>query len=87
MQKFDVIALANTFAIIDLVLHPFFHIWIRVAPKSYEWLMNLFVAGLHLKITEFDSSVWHIVPGTILEAGTFWILGAAVALLYNKVTK
>ena len=39
------LALANTFGVIDLVLHPLFHLWISIAPESYERLMNLFVAG------------------------------------------
>src|SRR3989344_1073564 len=52
-----VIAFANTFAIIDLVLHPFFHLWISVAPRSYEWAMNLFVAGLHLQVIDLQSAI------------------------------
>ena len=82
--KFDIFALANTFALIDIILHPLFHLWIAIAPNSYEYLMNLFVAGLHLQVTEFDSSIAHIILGTIAEAAIFWILGAAVALIYNK---
>lgn len=87
MNKFSVIGLANTLAIIDLILHPLFHLWISVAPRSYEWTMNLFVAGLHLQVTEFDSSLSHIILGTIVEASAFWILGAMIALIYNKVAK
>ncbi len=30
MQKFNIIALANSFAIIDFILHPFFHLWIAL---------------------------------------------------------
>jgi len=86
-KKLDVIALANTCAIIDIILHPLFHIWVSIAPRSYEWLMGLFVAGLHLQVTEFDSSLTHILLGTILEAAVFWLLGASVALLYNKLSK
>jgi len=84
---FKVIAFANTFAIIDLILHPLFHLWIYVVPRSYEWAMNLFVAGLHLQVTNFDSNLSHIVLGTIVEASAFWILGAFVALIYNKLSK
>lgn len=87
MQKFNVIAFANTLAIIDLVLHPLFHIWVAVAPGSYEWVMNLFVAGLKLEVTAFDTSPWHIFGGTIIEAGAFWLLGASIALIYNKFAK
>ena len=86
-MKFNVLALANTFAIIDIVLHPLFHAWISVNPTSYEWLMNLFVAGLHLEVTHFDSSISHIVLGTVFEAAVFWMLGASVALVYNKLSK
>ena len=84
---FKVVAFANTFAIIDLILHPLFHLWIYIAPRSYEWTMNLFVAGLHLQVTDFDSSFIHIALGTIVEASAFWILGASVALIYNKLEK
>ena len=87
MNKFSVIGLANTFAVIDLILHPLFHLWISIAPRSYEWAMNLFVAGLHLQVTDFDSSLSHIALGTIVEASAFWILGAMVALIYNRLAK
>lgn len=78
MPKFDVLALANTFAIIDVVLHPLFHVWVSVAPRSYEKAMNLFVAGWQLHVTEFDTSIVHIALGTIVEASVFWIFGAIV---------
>ena len=84
---FKVIAFANTLAIIDLILHPLFHLWISVAPRSYEWVMNLFVAGLHLQVTGFDSSFVHIALGTIVEASAFWILGAMIAVIYNRLSK
>ena len=87
MNKFSVIGLANTFAIIDLIFHPLFHLWISIAPHSYEWAMNLFVAGLHLQVTDFDSSLSHIALGTIVEASAFWVLGAMIALIYNKLAK
>lgn len=85
-QKLNVIALANTFAIIDLVLHPLFHLWIIVYPQSYVWFMHLFVAGLHLEVTEFDVSLRHIVLGTVVEAVVFWLLGYVVATLYNRLS-
>jgi len=87
MNKFNVIAFANTLAVIDLILHPLFHLWISIAPRSYEWTMNLFVAGLQLQVTDFDSSLSHIALGTIVEASAFWILGAMIALIYNKLAK
>ena len=87
MNKFNVIALANTFAIIDLILHPLFHLWVSISPSSYEWAMHLFVAGLQLQVTHFDSSFTHIALGTIIEASAFWILGASVALIYNWMSK
>lgn len=86
-MRLNTFALANTFAIIDVVLHSLFHIWISVNPDSYVWLANLFVAGLHLEVTQFDSSIQHIIFGTILEAFVFWLLGAVVALTYNKLSK
>lgn len=84
-QKLNTVAFANTFAIIDIILHPLFHLWIWLAPRSYEWTMNLFVAGLHLEVTSFDLSIKHIVVGTVVEATAFWVLGAAVALVYNTL--
>ncbi len=84
---FKVIAFANTLAIIDLILHPLFHLWISIAPRSYEWMMSLFVAGLHLQVTEFDSNIWHIILGTVFEVAAFWILGAMIALIYNRFAK
>jgi len=85
-MKINVIAFANTFALIDLTLHPLFHIWVSISPSSYEWIMNLFVAGLQLEVTTFDISINHILLGTIIEASVFWLLGATFALLYNKLT-
>ena len=80
---FNALALANTFALIDIVLHPFFHIWVSISPSSYERVMNLFVAGLQLKVTEFDTSISHIILGAIIEAAVFWLLGCVIALTYN----
>lgn len=87
MNKFNVIAFANTFAVIDLILHPLFHLWVSVAPRSYEWAMHLFVAGLQLEVTHFDSSFSHIALGTVVEASVFWLLGASIALIYNWMSK
>ena len=87
MNKFNSIAFANTFAIIDLILHPLFHLWVYLSPSSYEWAMNLFVAGLRLNVTSFDSSLSHIALGIIVEAGVFWLLGYCVASLYNRLAK
>jgi len=49
--------------------------------------MNLFVAGLHLQVTEFDSGFGHIVLGTLLEVSAFWILGILIASIYNALAK
>lgn len=87
MNKLNAIALANTVAIIDLILHPLFHLWIYISPGSYEWAMNLFVAGLQLNVTSFDSSLAHILLGTVVEASVFWLLGYCVASLYNRLNK
>ena len=85
--KLQPLALANTFALIDLILHPLFHLWVAWSPRSYEWLMNLFVAGLHLKITDFDTGLMRIALGTILEASVFWVLGFAAASIYNSFAR
>ena len=83
----NTIALANTVAIIDLVLRPLFHFWISISPSSYEWAMNLFVAGLHLEVNEFDTGLSNIILGTVVEASVFWALGFAFAWLYNHLQK
>ena len=83
MKKLNAVALANTFAIIDLVLHPLFRFWVWVSPDSYVWAMNLFVAGFQLNVTSFDTNIYHIALGTVSEAATFWVLGLSVAYLYN----
>ena len=87
MNKFNTIVFANTLAIVDLVLHPLFHLWVAFFPRSYEWFMNLFVAGLKLDVTGFDSNILHVLLGTALEASLFWILGYAIASLYNKLSQ
>ena len=87
MNKFNTIAFANTLAIIDLVLHPLFHLWVAFSPRSYEWFMNLFVAGLKLDVTNFDSNVLHILLGTVIEASLFWVLGYTIATLYNRLNQ
>ena len=88
MKKFDVIALANTFAIIDIIAHPLFRLWVWLSPESYVKTAHLFVEGLQLEIVpEFDLNLTNFVIGTILEAATFWVLGAVVALVYNKISK
>lgn len=88
MIKLNPIALANTFASIDLILHPLFRIWVLISPVSYVKTMHLFVEGLQLQIDPgFDLNLWNFITGTILEATTFWILGFVVASLYNRYSK
>lgn len=84
MGKIQVVALANTVALIDFILHPLFHLWMYIDPQAYEWAMNLFVGGLHLQVTEFDYNTHNILLGTFVEPMVFWLLGASVAFLYNK---
>lgn len=88
MQKLNVLALANTFAVIDLVLHSLFKVWVLISPESYVNTMHLFVEGLQLRIEpSFDLNLSNFIMGTLLEASAFWILGAIVAVLYNKFSK
>jgi hypothetical protein len=86
-QKLNRLALANTFAVVDIALHLLFRVWILVAPGSYEYVMNLFAAGLQLEVSHFDSDISHIVTGTIIEAAAFWLLGFCVASIYNRFVK
>lgn len=85
MKKFDALALANTFAIIDLVLHPLFHLWGWFFPRSLEIAMNEFVIGLSLHITEQFTP--EFLASWIIEAAIFWMLGAAIGIIYNKLSK
>lgn len=87
MNKLNSIALANTVAVIDLILHPLFHLWVYFSPNSYEWIMNLFVAGLQLNVTSFDLSLPYIFLGTAVEASLFWLLAYGIASIYNQLIK
>jgi len=87
-MKLNTIALANTFAVIDVVLHSLFRVWAFLSPDSYVWAMHLFVEGLQLNIDpSFDLNVSNFTIGTVLEAATFWILGFCIALLYNRFSR
>lgn len=82
------IALANTLAILDLILHPFFHIWAAISPESLTYLMHVFVVGWELNIDPaFDFSPFNLIFGTLLEASVFWVLGFIGATLYNTLSK
>ena len=83
--KLNVIAFANTFGIIDLILHPLFHIWGWFWPRSYEAAIHEFVIGWELHVNESFTPTFFIF--WILEAVVFWLLGASVAFLYNKFSK
>lgn len=88
MIKFNVIALANTFAAIDIVLHPLFRLWILISPATYEKTLRLFVAGFQVHVEpHVDLNLFNFVFSTLLEAATFWVLGAMVGLVYNKFSK
>jgi hypothetical protein len=78
-----VLALANTFALIGLALHPLFHLWGWLAPRSYEAAMHEFVIGLHLRVNEHFTPMFFVF--WLLEAAAFWVLGAAAAALYNRL--
>lgn len=81
------IALANTFGLIDFVLHPFFHGWGWLAPESYERVMRGFVIGLDINVDARDRFGPDFFFYWFLEVATFWILGAAVAVLYNRMAR
>ena len=81
--KLDRVALANTFAAIDIVLHVGIHVWVALSPETYEYLMALFVAGFRPEVTHFDISISHILTGTLIEAVVFWSLGFVGATVYN----
>ena len=88
MNKFNVVALANTFAIIDIILHSSFRLWILISPESYVNTMGFFVTGAQFKIDpELNLDFFNFVSSTVLEGLTFWVLGAAVGVLYNKLSR
>lgn len=84
MKKIDPLALAKTFAIIDLVLHPLFHLWGWYLPRSYEMAMHEFVIGLDLNVAESFTPMFFIY--WILEAIVFWSLGYIGGRLYNRLS-
>jgi hypothetical protein len=87
-MKLQPVALATTFGLIDLILHPLFHLWVAISPESYEHLMQLFVAGLRLKVDQaVELSPGNLILSTVLEASVFWLLGFIGATLYNKLAK
>ena len=88
MKEFNVIALANTFALIDLILHSAFRVWVLISPSSYINAMHLFVEGLELRINPaFDLNLANYIKGTILEVVMFWVLGASIGIIYNRLAK
>lgn len=87
-MKLNAKALANTLAIIDLIGHTLFHVWVAIDPQSYERLMQLFVAGLRLKVdSALELAPANLLLSTLLEASFFWILGYSAATLYNHLNK
>ena len=81
------LALANTFAILDLIGHPLIHLWVAVHPRSYEYLMQIFVAGLRLQVDQaFELAPHNLLLSIILEATIFWCLGFFVASIYNRLS-
>lgn len=78
------VALANTLSILDLVGHPLIHLWVAIHPQSYEYLMQIFVAGLRLQVDQaFELAPHNLLLSTVLEASTFWALGYIGATVYN----
>ena len=69
----------------DLVLRPLFHLWGWFLPRSYEEFMHGFVIGLNLQVDETFTPMFFIF--WVLEVTAFWILGHAVATIYNRLSK
>lgn len=86
-MRINTVALANAAAIIDFILHPLFHAWGWLAPASYERVMRGFVIGLQVKVDARDRFGADFFLYWFAEVAAFWILGAAVALLYNRLAK
>jgi hypothetical protein len=83
-MKLNVLAFANTFGIIDLVLHLLFHLWGWFSPETYEMAMGEFVIGLHLEVTEHFTPMFFVF--WLVEAAVMWLFGATISTLYNKLS-
>jgi hypothetical protein len=84
-QKLDVIALANSIAVVDTVLHLLFHLWGWWAPQSYENSMAEFALGFPVKIQHGFGTSFFVFWA--IEVAFFWLLGATIALLYNTFSR
>ena len=80
-----VMTFANAAAIVGGVLHFGTHLWAWFAPRSYEWVMNVFVAGVRFEVKPMDSSARHLILGGILEIAAVWIVAVTFALVYNRL--
>jgi len=87
MKKLDALAFANTFGLIVLIMHPFFHVWAYLSPESYALIVRMFFPGFRVVIDSFDYSLPIILISTLLKSAVFWIVSFLGATLYNKLIK
>lgn len=80
-----VMPFANAAAILGAVLHFGTHLWAWFAPRSYEWVMNVFVAGVRFEVKPMDSSARHLILGGILEIAVVWTVALGFAVVYNRL--
>lgn len=84
MNKIHVIALANAFAFVDIVIHSIAVLWMSQSSESFLFILRYFVEGLKLEPDpSFHLTTFDYFFGTVLEGVFFWILGAFLALSYN----
>lgn len=84
-QELNVIALANTVAVVDMVLHLVFHLWGWRAPRSYERSMAEFALGFQVKVKQGVGPRFFVFWA--IEITSFWVFGAVIALLYNAFSR
>lgn len=84
MNKIHVIAMANTFAVVDIVIHSIAVFWMSKSPESFLFILRYFVEGLKLEADpSVHMTVFDYFFGTALEGAFFWVLGAFLAICYN----
>ncbi len=83
MRKLSVLKTASLFAALTFIGHLSIRAWIWIHPESYEWLLNAFVAGLQINVTDFDLDPTVLVVGTLLETLSAFLAGAILAIALN----
>lgn len=88
MNKINVIALANAFAVVDIIVHSIASLWMSQSSESFLFILRYFVDGLKLEADpSLHMSYFDYFLGTLIEGAFFWVLGASLAICYNLFLK